>query len=75
MGAAESYKLEDLLDTARLQELLDSLNDAFPFPSAIIDNESNVLTATAWQDVCTKFHRVNKTSEGECRGSDRYSIC
>ena len=74
MAASEGYGLEDLLDIPRLQELFDSLNDAFPFPSAIIDNDSNVLTATAWQDVCTKFHRVHPVCEPECRQSDRYIL-
>lgn len=74
MPTTEEYRLQDLLDIARVQELFDSLNDAFPFPSAIIDNDSNILTATAWQDVCTKFHRVNAASEVECRESDRYIL-
>ena len=39
VAASEGYKLEDLLDIPRLQELFDGLNDAFPFPSAIIDND------------------------------------
>ena len=71
MVGSASYSLEDLLDVPRLQDLFDSLNDAFPFPSAIIDDQNNVLTATAWQDVCTRFHRVDATSELECRESDR----
>jgi len=74
MPTTEEHRLQDLLDIARVQELFDSLNDAFPFPSAIIDNDSNILTATAWQDVCTKFHRVNAASELECRESDRYIL-
>ena len=68
------YRLEDLLDTPRLQELFDSLNEAFPFPSAVLDSEGKVLTATAWQDVCTKFHRIDAVSALECRESDRYIL-
>jgi PAS domain S-box-containing protein len=67
-------RLEDLLDIPRLQELFDSLNDAFPYPSAIIDNESKILTATAWQDVCTGFHRLDEVSALECRESDRHIL-
>ena len=74
VAASEGYKLEDLLDIPRLQELFDGLNDAFPFPSAIIDNDGNILTATAWQDICTRFHRVDPASEQVCRESDRYIL-
>ena len=72
MAQVQDYTLRDLLDIPRLQELFESLNDAFPFPSAVIDNDGAILTATAWQDVCTKFHRVDPASELECRESDRY---
>lgn len=66
------YKLQDLIDIPKVQELLNSLYSAFSFPSAIIDNEGNVLTASGWQDICTKFHRVNPISEQECIKSDLY---
>lgn len=66
------YKLQELIDVPKVQELLDSLYEAFSFPSAIIDNEGNILTACGWQDICTKFHRVNPVSERECRESDLY---
>lgn len=74
MADPVACRLEDLLDVSKLQELFDSLNVAFPFPSAIIDNESNILTATAWQDVCTQFHRAHTECELECRESDRYIL-
>lgn len=68
------YKLEDLIDIKHFQFLQDKLNKIYSFPSAIIDNEGNVLTATAWQDVCTKFHRVNPECLKECIKSDQYII-
>ena len=33
-----------------------------------------VLTATAWQDVCTKFHRGNIDCAKECIKSDQYIV-
>jgi len=66
------YKLEELIDIPQFQSILDKLNEIYSFPSAIIDNEGNVLTATAWQDICTKFHRVNSKSDLECIKSDKY---
>ena len=68
------YKLQDLIDIEHFQNLQDSLNGILPFPSAIIDNENNILTATAWQDICTQFHRKSKACEQECRKSDQYIL-
>ena len=67
-----SHRLGDLLDAPKLQALFDSLNDAFTLPSAVVDRDGTILTATAWQDVCTGFHRVHPECEAECRESDRY---
>ncbi len=68
------YRLQDLIDVQQFQSLQDRLNQIYAFPSAIIDNDGNILTATCWQDICTKFHRVNKLSEKECIKSDRYIL-
>ena len=68
------YKLQDIIDMEHFQNLQDRLNEIYSFPSAIIDNDGNILTATAWQDLCTKFHRVNKESEQHCIQSDQYIL-
>ncbi len=61
-----NYTLKDLLDVSKFQELLDSLDDVRRMPTGIIDIEGNILTKTAWQDICTKFHRVNPDTEKKC---------
>ncbi len=66
------YKLRDLIDMSLFQNLQDKLNLIYSFPSAIIDNEGNILTAVAWQDICTKFHRKHPDCEKECIKSDQY---
>ena len=63
--------LRELLDLSRVQALLNSLNRTNPFPTAIIDNDGNILTASGWQKVCTRFHRVNPDTERDCQKSDR----
>ncbi len=68
------YKLEDLIDIELIQSLQEKLNLIYSFPSAIIDNEGKVLTAVAWQDICTKFHRTNPECEKECIKSDLYIL-
>ncbi|MFC2111219.1 PAS domain S-box protein [Bacteroidota bacterium] len=69
-----NYKLEDLIDISLLQSLQEKLNVIYSFPSAIIDNDGKVLTAVAWQDICTKFHRTNPDCEKECIKSDQYIL-
>lgn len=66
------YKLQDLIDMEHFQNLQDRLNKIYSFPSSIIDNDGNILTATAWQDICTQFHRKNKDCEKLCIKSDQY---
>lgn len=64
------YTLKELLNIPRLRELLESFDEIQSMPSAIIDNEGNVLIANAWQDICTKFHRKNPETEKLCIKSD-----
>jgi ligand-binding sensor protein len=68
------YKLVDLIDIPLLQDLQEKLNLIYLFPSAIIDIDGKVLTAVAWQDICTKFHRVHPECEKECNKSDNYIL-
>jgi PAS domain S-box-containing protein len=68
------YRIQDLIDIQQFQALQDRLNEIYNFPSSIVDNEGNILTATAWQDICTKFHRRHPECERECVKSDQYIL-
>ncbi len=68
------YTLEDLINIPLLQELQEKLNTIYSFPSAIVDNKGKILTAVAWQDICTKFHRVHPACERDCVKSDKYIL-
>ena len=68
------YKLEEIINIPLLQDLQEKLNLVYSFPSAIIDNDGKILTAVAWQDVCTQFHRKNTECEKECIKSDQYIL-
>jgi PAS domain S-box-containing protein len=67
-----NYTLKDVLDVPRLRELLDAMDEIRSMPTAIIDIEGNVLTATAWQDICTKFHRINPDTKKKCIVNDTH---
>ncbi|MBT0663061.1 PocR ligand-binding domain-containing protein [Geobacter pelophilus] len=53
------HSITELLDLPKLQTILDNLYVVSGIPSAIIDLEGTILTGSGWQDLCTKFHRVN----------------
>lgn len=69
-----NYKLVDIIDIPLLQSLQEKLNVIYSFPSAIVDNDGKVITAVAWQDICTKFHRIHPECEKECIKSDLYIL-
>ncbi|MDF2874708.1 MAG: diguanylate cyclase domain protein [Sporomusa sp.] len=64
-------KFSELVDIAKLQQLLDSMHAVTGIPSALLDNNSAILTASGWQDICQKFHRVFPETAARCRDSDR----
>lgn len=68
------YKLKDLIDIPKMREVFNAFDAIHSMPSAIIDIEGNVLIASSWQDICTKFHRVNPESEKKCIESDTHFV-
>jgi PAS domain S-box-containing protein len=66
-----NYRIQDLIDIPRLQDLLESLHAAAGIPSALIDLDGNVFTEAGWQDICTRFHRGNPRTIRDCQESDR----
>ncbi len=66
------YRLEDLMDMEMLRVLLERLEAIYSFPTAILDKDAKILIAIAWQDICTKFHRINPETEKGCIKSDKY---
>ena len=56
MGSS-GYQLSRLIDLDRVQRLCDSLSQAFDVTLAVLDLSGNILIATGWQDICTRFHR------------------
>ena len=67
---AEGYELASLIDLDRVQRLCESLSQAFDFALAVLDLSGNVLIATGWQDICTRFHRENADTLSGCLESD-----
>lgn len=64
------YEFRDLVDIPKLQKLMDEFYNLTKIPHGLLDPDGNILTVTGWQDICTKFHRVNPKSELRCKESD-----
>jgi len=67
-----NYSLKELVEIPRLRSLLDSLYDISNIPTAILDAEGNILVTSAWQDICSKFHRINPDTHMQCVESDQH---
>ena len=68
------YHISELIDLPQLKQLMESLHKATGVPYALVDNESKVLVDVGWQDICTKFHRVNPLTCSRCNQSDLYIL-
>ena len=60
------------IDFEQIQELMDSFYALTKIGMALTDLKGNVLVATGWQDICTKFHRVHPETLANCIESDIY---
>ena len=69
-GDIGTLSLEDIFDVPALQRMMDELYRLTNITSAILDMKGKVLVASGWQDICTKFHRVNPETCRHCLESD-----
>jgi PAS domain S-box-containing protein len=59
-----------VLDLEAIQKLMESFYNLTKIGVGLIDLEGNVLVATGWQDICTKYHRVHPQTLANCVESD-----
>jgi PAS domain S-box-containing protein len=71
-GKTPQFTFSQLVDIGQIEELLTSHQAVTGVSSAIVDVEENILVATGWQEICTRFHRVHPLSCARCRESDAY---
>jgi PAS domain S-box-containing protein len=64
--------LADIIDAAPLQALMDDFSRLTGMVTAILDTKGEILIATGWQDICTKFHRASPRSCAACTESDLF---
>ncbi len=63
-------ELADIIDVQMIQSLLEHFYELVQIPMAIVDIKGKLLVAVGWQEICTKFHRVNTESCKNCVESD-----
>ncbi len=65
-----AMKLVELVDIEELRKFFEGFTSLTAVPTAILDLDGNILIATGWQDLCTKFHRVHPGTAARCLHSD-----
>ena len=69
------YGISDLVDLDGLQRIFESFTEATGFTIGFLDHPAmNVLIATGWRDICTKFHRGCPLSADICTKSNRHLL-
>jgi len=66
------YTLDQLVNIQRLQRLLESHHRLSQMTYALLDVDGKVLIDVGWQDICTRFFRVNPRTCAFCRESDAF---
>ncbi|WMW23147.1 PocR ligand-binding domain-containing protein [Methanolobus mangrovi] len=60
------YKFTDLVNIDELQELMHSFCEFSDLSFSLIDDNDNVLIASGWIGLCSKFHRTNPVTAKRC---------
>jgi diguanylate cyclase (GGDEF)-like protein len=70
LSGNQRNNFSELVDVASLQVLMDSFSRVTGIANAVIDLEGVVITSSAWQDTCVKFHRMHPETCSRCIESD-----
>jgi len=69
------YSIGDLVSLDRLTKIFDKFTKATGFTIGFLDHPGlNILIATGWRDICTKFHRSCPISEENCKKSNKHLL-
>ncbi|AKB44223.1 PocR ligand-binding domain-containing protein [Methanosarcina vacuolata] len=69
-GEVANLDLTDIIDVPAIQALMDNFYRLVHIPVGLIDLKGNIIAGVAWQDICTKFHRINPETCKNCVESD-----
>ena len=70
------YGINELVDIEELRRIFARFTEATGFTAGFLDHPGlNILIATGWQDICTRFHRGCPASNAICLKSNRQLLC
>lgn len=69
---AGEFELGNILDLPEIRLMMEDFTSLTGMVTAILDIKGEILVATGWQDICTKFHRVNPETASFCTESDLF---
>ncbi|MDA3812287.1 MAG: PocR ligand-binding domain-containing protein [Spirochaetaceae bacterium] len=64
--------LGSLIGADEIQSIMDDFCSLTGMVTAILDLNGKVIEETGWQDICTKFHRINPQTCRNCTESDLF---
>ncbi len=64
--------LGTIINSEEIQSIMDDFCYLTGMVTAILDLKGNVVEATGWRDLCTKFHRKNPKTAYNCTQSDLF---
>jgi len=66
------YAIEDLVDLEHLQSLFERFTEATGFTIGFLNHpQMDILVATGWRDICTRYHRECPAALDNCLESNR----
>ncbi|MBW2669221.1 MAG: PocR ligand-binding domain-containing protein [Deltaproteobacteria bacterium] len=65
-------ELDSIINVDDIQSIMDEFCHLTNMVTAILDLKGKVIEATGWQDICTKFHRINPKTALNCTESDLF---
>jgi PAS domain S-box-containing protein len=69
-GDIGNLNLADIIDVDALQSMMEDFYRLTGVLNAVLDVSGKILVVAGWQDICTKFHRVNPCTARNCLESD-----
>jgi len=69
-GDIGNLELSDIINSEAVQSIMNEFYSLTGIGVGVIDMNGNVLAATGWQDICTKFHRIHPETCRNCVESD-----
>jgi PAS domain S-box-containing protein len=69
------YPIQDLVNLEQLRNIFEKFTQSTGFTIGFLDHPGlNILIATGWRDICTKFHRSCHASIENCKKSNTHLL-